>query len=335
VKVAIIGAGLQCRRRAPVIKEWKGTELAVIDSLHLEQAQAMASKLECEASADWRKVVTRPDIDLVVVCTPPHVHAEISIAAMKAGKHVLCEKPLTRTVAESEAMVAVAKETGRILKCGFNHRHHPAIWEAKRRVDQGYIGKPLFGRCRYGICGRPGYEKEWRADPAQAAGGQFIEQGSHAIDLFRWFMGEIVETACMTERQYFTQQSLDEGGMAIFRMASGATASLHTVLTQWKNLFSFEVFGEDGYVTVEGLGASYGNERLIAGKRDFDGPFRDDVVEYRGGDISWKEEWKEFLSAIEQQREPIGNGHDGLQAMRAAMAAYESERQGRFMKIGC
>ncbi len=334
MRVAIIGAGLQCRRRAPVIKDWKGTELVVIDSLHLEQAQKMAAGLGCEATADWHKTVVRPDIDVVVVCTPPHVHAEISIAAMKAGKHVLCEKPLSRTLEEASAMVAVARETGRTLKCGFNHRHHPALWEAKRRADAGAIGKPLFGRCRYGICGRPGYEKEWRADPQQAAGGQFIEQGSHAIDLFRWFMGEIVETACMTERLFFTQQSLDEGGMALFRMASGATASLHTVMTQWKNLFSFEVFGEDGYLTVEGLGASYGNERLIAGKRDYDGPFRDDVVEYRGGDISWKEEWREFLSAIEEKRAPLGDGMDGLRAMQIALAAYDSEKRGQFIKVG-
>ena len=180
------------------------------------------------------------------------------------------------------------------LKCGFNHRHHPAIWEAKRLLDEGSIGKPLFARCVYGICGRPGYEDEWRADPDRAAGGQFIEQGTHAIDLFRWFLGEVAEVACMTGTQYFKDQPLDDNGMAVFRMASGAMASLHTSLTQWKNTFSFEVFGEDGYLTVEGLGASYGTEKLIAGRRDFSAPFQDTITEYRGGDISWREEWKEF-----------------------------------------
>ncbi len=329
MRVAIIGAGLQCRRRAPVVKEWKGAQLAVIDSLQLDHARELAGKMGCEASADWMSAVARKDVDAVIVCTPPHVHAEISIAAMRAGKNVLCEKPLTRTVAEAEEMVKVAKETGRVLKCGFNHRHHPAIWEAKKIVDQGGIGKALFARCRYGICGRPGYEKEWRADPKQAAGGQFIEQCTHAIDLFRWFMGDIVEAACMTGVQYFKEQKLDDNGMAIFRTKSGAMASLHASLTQWKNLFHFEVFGEDGYVVVEGLGASYGNERLITGKRDFDGPFRDEVTEFRGGDISWKEEWNEFMSAVAEKREPLGNGRDGLEAMRAALGAYESEKSGR------
>lgn len=333
MRVAIIGAGLQCKRRAPVVKECPGAVLTVIDSLQLENAQDLAKKFGCEASADWQKAVARKDVDVVVVCTPPHVHAEISIAAMKAGKHVLCEKPLTRTVAEAEQMVAVAKETGRVLKCGFNHRHHPAIRDAKRIVDGGGIGKPLFSRCRYGICGRPGYEKEWRADPKQAAGGQFIEQGTHAIDLFRWFMGDVDEVTCMTGVEYFSKQALDDNGMAIFRMKSGGLASLHASLTQWKNQFSFEVFGEDGYVMVEGLGASYGVETLIHGKRDFDGPFQNETTEYRGGDISWKDEWKEFVGAIEKKREPLGNAADGLEAMKAALAAYEAERSGRVIKV--
>ncbi len=333
MRVAIIGAGLQCRRRAPVIKDSKTDKLAVIASLHREHAEEIARQVGCEASDDWRSAVARPDVDAVVVCTPPSVHAEISIAAMKAGKHVLCEKPLTRTVAEAEQMVAAAREAGVTLKCGFNHRHHPAVWEAKRRLDDGKIGKPLFGRCRYGICGRPSYEQEWRADPEQAAGGQLIEQGTHAIDLFRWFLGEIVEVACMTGVEYFKNQTLDDNGMAMFRTSAGAIANLHTSLTQWKNLFSFEVFGEEGYLQVEGLGTSYGTEKLIAGRRDFSGPFEDLVTEFRGGDISWREEWKEFSQAIAEGREPIGSGLDGLAAMRIGLAAYESERSGKFAKI--
>ena len=333
LRVAIIGSGLQCRRRAPVVKDDPGAELKVIASLHLDHARKMAQAMGCEASDRWESVVFRDDVDAVLVCTPPHVHADISVAAMKAGKHVLCEKPLTRTLAEAENMVRVARETGRVLKCGFNHRHHPAIWDAKRLLDEGRLGKPLIGRCRYGICGRPGYEKEWRADPKQAAGGQFIEQGTHAMDLFRWFMGEFRDVACMTGVQYFKEQTLDDNGMAVFRMEGGATASLHASLTQWKNLFSFELFGEDAYVVVEGLGSSYGTERLVFGKRDFDAPFAETVTEYRGGDRSWNAEWKEFMGAIRDKREPIGNGRDGLEAMRVALAAYESERTGRILKV--
>ncbi|MDA0990067.1 MAG: Gfo/Idh/MocA family oxidoreductase [Verrucomicrobia bacterium] len=333
MNVAIIGAGLQCKRRAPVVAEWPGARLVAVASSHLADAEAMADTYSCEGSACWQDVVARNDVDVVLVCTPPHVHAEISLAAMTAGKHVLCEKPLTRTVAEAESLVDAARQAGVVLKCGFNHRHHPAIWEAHRLLTAGHIGAPVFARCRYGIIPREDYHNEWRADPTQAAGGQFIEQGSHAIDLFRWFLGELVEVGCMTATHYFKQQSLDDGGMAIFRAASGATASLHTALTQWKNLFSFEVFGEDGYVVVEGLGGGYGTETLRVGKRDFTAPFQDQVTEYRGGDKSWKAEWVEFMDAIAHQREPIGNGTDGLAAMRLALTAYEAERQQRILTV--
>ncbi|HMP88828.1 MAG TPA: Gfo/Idh/MocA family oxidoreductase [Kiritimatiellia bacterium] len=333
MKVGIIGAGLQCRRRAPVLVDSKEDTLVAIASLHKDHAERIASQFNCRAVENWREVVDDKNIDALIVCTPPHVHAEITIAALEAGKHVLCEKPLTRTIEESEAMISAARKSGKILKCGFNHRHHPAIWEAKTRLDRGELGRPLFARCRYGICGRPGYEKEWRADPSMASGGQFIEQGTHGIDLFRWFLGELVEVSAMTSIHYFKEQELDDGGMALFRGANGATAMLHTTLVQWKNLFSFEVFGEDGYVQIEGLGGGYGTETLSVGRRDFTAPFQDHVIHYRGGDRSWHDEWREFTSAIKERREPIGNGLDGLAAMKLGLAAYESEKTGRVISI--
>jgi len=333
MRVGIIGSGLQCQRRAPVIVKWPDAELAVIASLNLESAQQAAVQFNCEATDDWEKVVERDDIDVILVCTPPYVHADISIKAMKNGKHVLCEKPLTKTVKEAEDMVKVSEETKRILKCGFNHRHHPAVLEAKKIVDAGLLGKLLIGRCKYGICGRPGYESEWRANPEMASGGQFIEQGSHAIDLFRWFFGEIAEVSCMTGIQYFKTQTLDDNGMAILRAENGGLISIHASLTQWKNTFSFEIFGEDGYVIVDGLGASYGNEKLTYGKKDYDAPFNDHVTEYRGGDSSWQSEWKEFYNAIVNDKLPMGNGYDGLASMRVALACYEAEEKGIVVKL--
>ena len=326
MNIAIIGAGLMCKRRAPVLIKSKDSSLKVIASKDFSDAKSMAIKFNCEAAENWEDVVSRKDIDAIIVCTPPYAHAEISIAAMKSGKHVLCEKPLSKTILESEEMIKIAKENKVILKCGFNHRHHPAISEGKKIVDEGLIGNPLFSRCIYGICGRPDYQKEWRADPNQAAGGQFIEQGSHAIDLFRWFLGDLKSVSCITSRLFFKEQPLDEGGMAIFEAESGATASLHTTLTQWKNHFEFEVFGDEGYIKIEGLGSSYGVEKLIFGKRDFTGPFANKITEYRRGDISWEEEWREFVKAIKNNHEPLGNGEDGLSVMKIAFAAYESER---------
>lgn len=230
-------------------------------------------------------------------------------------------------------MLDAAARAGRVLKCGFNHRHHPAVLEARRRFESGDYGRPISGRCRYGICGRPGYEDEWRADPARAAGGQYAEQGVHAIDLFRWFLGDLAEVSCMTSIGYFRSQPLDDNGMALFRSVDGALAMLHVSLTQWENLFSFEMHGDEGYFRVEGLGATYGVEKLYAGKRDFFAPFQDLVIQYRGGDSSWQAEWGEFKAAIAEGREPLGSARDGLEAVRVTLASYEAEATRRVVDI--
>jgi predicted dehydrogenase len=326
MRVSFIGAGLQTRRRAPIIAQSPDDELVEVVGTKSAPDRDLTEQLGCAWSDNWRCVVERKDVDAVLVCTPPHLHAEISIAALKAGKHVLCEKPLCRTLEEAEAMLAAARAANRILKCGFNHRHHPAFQEARSRFERGDFGRPIAARCRYGMCGRPGYENEWRADPARAAGGQFAEQGAHVIDLFRWFLGELLQVSCMTSIGYFHKQPLEDNGMALFRSADGALATVHSSLTNWKNLFSFELVGEDGYFAVEGLGASYGTERLFVGKRDFSAPFQDLVIDYRGGDSSWQSEWREFKAAVAENRTPLGSDVDGLEVVRATLAAYHAER---------
>jgi predicted dehydrogenase len=327
MRVSFIGAGLQTRRRAPVVMQSSGDALIEIVGTDTRPPKGLMEQFPGAAwSTDWRRAVERPDVDAIVVCTPPHIHAEITIAALQAGKHVLCEKPLCRTLDEAKAMVAAARAGKLVLKCGFNHRHHPAVVEARQRFERGDFGRPIAARCRYGICGRPGYEDEWRADPARAAGGQFAEQGAHAIDLFRWFLGELVDVSCMTSIGYFRKQTLEDNGIALFRSADGALATLHSSLTHWKNLFSFELMGEDGYFAVEGLGASYGTERLIVGKRDFASPFQDHIIEYRGGDSSWQSEWREFKAAIAEGRAPLGSDIDGFEVVRITLAAYYAEK---------
>jgi predicted dehydrogenase len=289
--------------------------------------------MECEATNRWEDVVEREDINVVLVCTPPNLHAVTSIAAMKKGKNVLCEKPLARTLKEAEDMLVAARTSNVILKCGFNHRHHPGIQKAREWFDKGAIGELNFIRCRYGICGRPGYEKEWRANPDIVSGGQLMEQGIHAVDLFRWFLGEFNEVVGFTATRYWNTAPLEDNAFVLFRTSKGQVASLHSSLTQWKNLFSFELFGQDGYIVVEGLGGGYGTEKTILGKRAFLEPFKDEITYFRGGDISWYEEWKEFTAAIAEKREPVGNGDDGIAALRLVNAAYESVRKGTAIKL--
>ncbi|MEK7847797.1 MAG: Gfo/Idh/MocA family oxidoreductase, partial [Chloroflexota bacterium] len=241
MRVGLIGAGLQGKRRAPAVRQTHN-DVVVVAAATLEAAQPLADTMGCEAVAGWEPVVARDDLDAILVCTPTYLHAPISIAALKKGVHVLCEKPLARTVEEAQAMVAAAREGGAVLKCGFNHRHHPAVQQARRWFEAGAIGEPIFARCRYGICGRPGYEKEWRASPELSGGGHLMEQGIHGIDLARWFLGDFSQATGFTDNAYW-QMPVEDNAFALLRTPQGRVASIHASLTQWKNLFSFYLSG--------------------------------------------------------------------------------------------
>jgi predicted dehydrogenase len=332
-KVAVIGAGLQARRRIPPVAEDARFAVAAVIDRDEGKARKLAAPLGATAGSDWRPVVADPSIDIVLVLTYPDTHAEIAIAALEAGKHVLCEKPLTRTEDEARAMLAAAARTGRTLKCGFNHRHHPAVLEAHRLFTAGVIGKPVFGRARYGIGGRQGIEKEWRSNPAIVSGGQLMEQGLHVVDLYRWFLGDVARVTGFTSTTRWPIAPLEENGFLLMETAAGVIASVHSSLTQWTNLFEFEVYGDKGSLVVNGLGASYGVETLTVSEHDPTGPFSHRTIEYRGGDTSWKAEWEEFVAAIDGGRKPLGDGDDGLAAMRIVNAAYAAAKTGQTVAL--
>lgn len=332
MKVGIIGAGLQGKRRAQALQGYDTAELVIVADADLARAKVLADEKGCLAATDWEEVIARKDVEAIIICTPPNLHALICLEALKRGKHVLCEKPLARTVEEAREVIKVAQENGLRLKCGFNLRHHPAISQAKRWVEAGAIGELIFIRCRYGIGGRPNYEKDWRMDPEISGGGQLLDQGMHTLDLTRWFLGDF-DSVFGSLQTGFWNSRVEDNAFAILRTEKRQAASIHVSWTQWKNLFSFEVFGRDGYIIVEGLGGSYGTEKLMLGKRAPLVPFKEETIEFRGEDRSWEEEWEEFATAIKETREPLGSGCDGLQALRLAYAIYDSASKERAVKL--
>ena len=331
MRVALVGAGRQGRRRAPAVYGVEGCELAVVADI--EGAEGLAREMGCEAVERWEEAVERPDIESIIVCTPPHLHSAIAVAAMRAGKHVLCEKPLARTVAEAEEMVRASEEQGVVLKCGFNLRHHPGVQQARAWLYEGRLGEPIFARLRYGVGGRPGFEQEWRARAEVSGGGQLMDQGVHALDLCRWFLGEFASVSATLTTGYWEIEPLEDNAFVTLSTARGRVASVHASQTQWRNLFSLEVYGREGYAQVDGLGGGYGTERAALGRRDPCGPFREEAIEYRGEDVSWREEWREFVSAVREERAPLGSGRDGLEALRLAAAAYRSNESGRTVAV--
>ncbi len=333
LKVAIIGSGLQANRRAPVITASGKSELIFVSSSNTIEGMQLSQKYGCKFESNWNKVIDNPDLDVVIIATPPNSHFEIIMKCIEQGKHILCEKPISRTIEEAEIIFKEVSKSEIVFKSGFNHRYHPAIKKAYDIFSQGLIGNAIFSRGVYGICGRQDYHKEWRANPLIAAGGQLIEQGTHLIDLAHWFLGSFSEVVSMTSNGYFKSQTMEDNGFALFRMRNEAIFSIHTSLTQWINTFNFEIYGSEGYLKVSGLGGGYGEQTLTIGNRDFVNPFEENITHFRSSDKSWEHEWIEFENAILNDIKFNGTCYDGLVSMRAATSAYKSEIEKRYIDI--
>jgi predicted dehydrogenase len=322
-----VGAGLIGRRRAGVIARAAGSQLEVVADIDGQRAEEAAKELGCRYTTDWQEVVSDARVDAVVVSTINKFLAPIAVSAIRQGKHVLCEKPFGRSGTEAEAIVRAASEHGVTVKAGFNLRFHPAIRLARDVCARGEIGGLLFVRAVYGHGGRPGYEREWRADPDLAGGGELLDQGVHIADLCRWFLGELTCEAGVVVQGFWKVAPLEDNAFALLTSEDGKVASFHTSWTQWKNRFRFEVIGTDGYATVDGLGGSYGVEQLLVGRRRAEGGAPDEQrTDFAGPDESWEREWQEFVDAVVTGRTPMSDAKDALCTMRLIDSIYEVSR---------
>lgn len=319
-RVAIVGCGLIGARRARALQD--ASVVACVDS-DLSRARNVAAEHPGSAALDdWRKAVASDEVDAVVVATPHDSLAPITRAAIEAGKHVLVEKPGARHVDELRDLPQIAARTGARVRVGFNHRCHRAFRKARELVDAGALGPLMFVRARYGHGGRVGYEKEWRAQAAISGGGELIDQGVHIIDLARWFLGDFTRTEGFAAT-FFWNMPVDDNAFVLLRTSGDRTAFLHASCTEWKNTFSFELYGRQGKLQVDGLGGSYGTERLTWYRMLPEmGPPETTSWEYPMADDSWQVETRAFVEDIRTGRSPSPGLDDAIAALAIVDEVY-------------
>jgi len=311
--IGVIGCGLIGQKRAKALG--LGGRLVACVDVDFVRATNLARLTEAQVFKDWRELVRSAAVDVVIIATLHDSLAEITLAAVQAGKHVLVEKPAARNAAELLPVMAAVKKYGIKVHVGFNHRYHRSLRKAKEIVDSGALGELMFVRARYGHGARLGYEKEWRSNPALSGGGELIDQGPHLIDLSRWFLGEMTEVQGFAHT-YFWDMPVDDNGFMLLKTAKKQTAFLHASCTEWKNLFSMEIYGRLGKLDLTGLGGSYGLEKITWYKMLPEmGPPDTTSWEYPMADDSWAVEIAEFFEDIRLNREPAANLADASAAL--------------------
>jgi predicted dehydrogenase len=321
LRIGIVGCGLIGQKRAKAIGS-SGRLVACAD-LDESRARAVAANSGARIFSEWRQLVALPDVDAVIVATQHDTLAPITLAAVEAGKHVLVEKPAARSPAELAPVIAAAEGRGVKVHVGFNHRYHRAFRKAREIFESGALGELMFVRARYGHGGRIGYENEWRARPEISGGGELIDQGPHLIDLARWFLGDFSEVQGFAHT-YYWDMPVDDNSFLLLKTPKQQVAFLHASCTEWKNLFSMEIYGRHGKLDLSGLGGSYGVERLTWYRMlPQMGPPETAAWEYPMGDDSWEVETAEFLEDIRLGRTPRAGLRDAAECLKVIHQIYK------------
>ncbi|MCA6439609.1 MAG: Gfo/Idh/MocA family oxidoreductase [Chitinophagaceae bacterium] len=328
LKVGIAGFGIVGKRRYQFINEHPNLQVVAVCDQAFKTNHTTEYGLQCFMNSSE---LLQCDLDILFVCLPNNVAAEVTIAGLEKGLHVFCEKPPGRTVEDIENVIAVEKMNPHLkLKYGFNHRYHDSIREALKLIKSGELGAIINLRGVYGKSRVIPFSGGWRSKRELAGGGILLDQGIHMVDLMRLFCGEFTDVKSFISNDYWGHD-VEDNAYAIMRDAQGRVAMLNSTATQWQHKFSLEISLTEGYIELYGIlsgSKSYGEEKITFGRRDEDsdnGQMESRTIKFLQ-DNSWRDEIYEFAEAVLNNK-PIesGTSNDALETMKLVYNIYYSD----------
>jgi predicted dehydrogenase len=324
LSVGMVGCGRIGAKRADALAPHDAL-IACFD-LNAPAAENLARTHGCTVCTTAQELLSL-EPDVVVVATVHDQLAGLAELALMSGAHVLVEKPAGVSVAQIERLIECQHAAKRLVKVGFNHRFHPGIARAVAEVHSGRHGELMHLRARYGHGGRPGYDREWRAEPARSGGGELVDQGMHLLDLSNWIAGPLPLHSALLRTEFWDAAVEDNAALLLGQAGSRTDpwAMLHVSWTEWKNLFSLEVYCVTAKIQVDGLVGSYGHQRLRIYRMGPElGPPALEEVHYPDEDGTWRAEWEHFAEAVEaeDQRPLLGDLQSALDAWELVETAY-------------
>ena len=324
MNIAIIGAGYVGRKRAQALP--KNVNLTAVCNIDKQKGEIFANEFNCSFEKDWQKVVNNKGINAIFVCVTNNNLSEIANLAIKNGQHVLIEKPGGVSVKQILDTYKTYKRNPVVVMYGYNHRFHPAIQKAKQIIDSQKFGSILFIRARYGHGGRLNYEKEWRFQKKISGGGELIDQGCHLIDLVNFFCGQMTQATGFVTN-LFWKTDLEDAAFFQLRNKKNQIADLSVTCLEWKNIFSFEIMMQKGKIQIDGLGGSYGKEKLTLYKMKPEmGPPDMEEFLFDATDTSWENENKVFFECIRKKIYTDKSLKDALYVLSMVEKLYKDNR---------
>lgn len=339
MRFGLIGAGNIGQLRARALQRSQDCQLVAVADLDLDRARTAAGAPDALITRDYQNLLGSGQVEAVVVSTPPPYHEEVVVAALQAGKHVLCEKPLSNCIEASQRMVKASRKTGQTLANGFNFRYVPSIKFLKQTLDSGLIGDLDHVRGFAGHVGLSEFKADWEYDKKVVGGGALMDIGIHMIDLTRYLLGDVTEVFGHTTGNIWKLNGSEDNGLALLRSHEGKTASLHASWSEWKGYrFQIEVYGDRGMIQ-----ARYGpmmNTWIYleetGGRRHKKSNFYPMTAvqeKLRGWqwsiEKSLREELSDFVKLAGGKHSEIADGFAGFRAVEIADAIYRSSEENR------
>ena len=335
VRVGVIGAGNIARAHARAYGSFpEEAEIVAFADIHEETARSAAEEFGGSHYADYHEMLARDDVDLVSVCTPPFEHARNAIDALNAGKHVLCEKPMAGSLQECDAMIAAARDSGKTLSQVFQWRFRREVLMAKALVDEGKLGRVLFGKMELlWWRARAYYDLWWRGTWEKECGGATINHAVHAVDAYLWLMGRLPDSIYADMGTFTHDIEVEDLSVALLRFSDGALGQMTSTVCLPQNTERIEICGEDAAVTLPwGVHAASERGRGMASR---DEAKQDELREWAEAQVPEPEhqghaaQIREVLAAVREGRDSAITGQDGRASIELISALYKSALTGQ------
>jgi len=340
----IIGCGMIARFHARAIADVRGARLVACYDVVPEAADRLAESTGCQAYHDLGEMLADPAVEVVTVGTPSGAHLKPAVAAARAGKHVIVEKPLEITLRRCDRIIQECEEAGVLLSTIFPSRFHDSAREVKRAIDDGRFGQLTLGDAYVKWYRKQQYydSGEWRGTWELDGGGALMNQAIHSVDLLAWFMGPVAEVTAHFGLLAHRRIAVEDAAVATLRFANGALGVIEASTAVYPgHLKRIEIHGSDGSAVME-------EEDIIRWHFRKRKP-RDKVIEHRmhsrvsggGGaadpaDIGHHGHTRQFadvLKAIKRGGQPLIDGHEGRRSVEIILAIYKAAESGRAVPL--